>query len=113
MELPVNVELLLSNKVVENNRIEYKRGWNPDTVYRSICAFANDFDDVGGGYIIVGAEENNGIAVRPVRGLDINQLDMIQREMVGFDNLIQPIYHSHNYIEEVDVKKVFIIWVTS
>jgi ATP-dependent DNA helicase RecG len=113
MELPVNVELLLSNKVVENNRIEYKRGWNPDTVYRSICAFANDFDDVGGGYIIVGAEENNGIAVRPVRGLDINQLDMIQREMVGFDNLIQPIYHSHNYIEEVDGKKVFIIWVTS
>lgn len=29
-------------------RIEFKAGWNPSTIYRTICAFANDFSDIGG-----------------------------------------------------------------
>ena len=57
MALPINVEDLLRQRIVESNRIELKRGWNPDRIYRSICAFANDFDNIGGGYILVGIEE--------------------------------------------------------
>lgn len=92
MILPVNIESLINKNVVESNRIEYKKGWNPDSIYRSICAFANDFDDEGGGYIIIGVEEHNGRALRPVVGLDIEQLDTIQKKMVGFNNLIVPYY---------------------
>ena len=66
MAIPINVEKLLSGRVVESERIEYKRGWNPETIYRAICAFANDFENIGGGYIIVGAEEEKGRAKRPV-----------------------------------------------
>ena len=51
MALPINIESLLSGSAVESNQLEYKEGWNPDTIYRSICAFANDFEDTGGGYI--------------------------------------------------------------
>lgn len=47
MKLPINIEELLGGKAVENDRIEYKTGWNPDAIYRSICAFANDFDETG------------------------------------------------------------------
>ena len=47
MKLPINIEELLGGKAVENDRIEYKTGWNPDAIYRSICAFANDFDGTG------------------------------------------------------------------
>lgn len=54
MALPINIEDLLSGLVVEGNRVEYKQGWNPDPIYRTICAFANDFDDTCGGYIVVG-----------------------------------------------------------
>ena len=43
MALPISIEKLLSGGVVESSRIEYKEGWNPDAIYRSICAFANDF----------------------------------------------------------------------
>ena len=43
MALPINIESLLSGSAVESNQLEYKEGWNPDTIYRSICAFANDF----------------------------------------------------------------------
>ena len=36
MRLPVNIEELLSGRAVEGNRIEYKTGWNPDSIYRHI-----------------------------------------------------------------------------
>ena len=66
MALPINIEDLLNKHKVESNRIEFKKGWNPTKIYHSICAFANDFDNIGGGYILVGVEEKDGIAVRPV-----------------------------------------------
>ena len=51
MALLMDIEELLNKRRVEDNRIEFKKGWNPDTVYHSICAFANDIDNLGGGYI--------------------------------------------------------------
>ena len=42
-KLPVNLEDLLRQRKVEGERIEYKAGWNPDAVIRTLCAFANDF----------------------------------------------------------------------
>ena len=41
MKLPINIEELLGGRAVEGDRIEYKTGWNPDAIYRSVCAFAN------------------------------------------------------------------------
>ncbi len=111
MSLPVNIINLLSGKTIESERIEYKKGWNPGAVYRTICAFANDFSNIGGGYIIVGVEAENGIAVRPVVGVDENQIDSIQKEMINMNNLINPVYHPKLSIEEVDGKKIIVIWV--
>ena len=56
MALAININDLLNKQKIESNRIEFKKGWNPGSIYHSICAFANDFDDLGGGYIIVGIE---------------------------------------------------------
>lgn len=52
--LPIDVAQILNGLTIESNRIEFKEGWNPKTIYRSICAFANDFENIGGGYILVG-----------------------------------------------------------
>ena len=41
MRLPINIEELLGGRAVEGDRIEYKTGWNPDAISRSVCAFAN------------------------------------------------------------------------
>ncbi|WP_118796215.1 RNA-binding domain-containing protein [Haemophilus haemolyticus] len=111
--LPINIESLLTHKTIESNRIEFKSGWNPDSIYRSICAFANDIEDIGGGYIFIGVEEENGIAKRPVKGLDDSDIDRIQREMLGFNHLITPNYFPKTYVEELDGKKVIILWVIS
>ena len=86
MELEINIEDLLSKRKIESDRIEFKAGWNPDDIYRSICAFANDYNNEGGGYIVVGVEEKDGIAVRPVKGIPENMLDKIQKEMLGYNN---------------------------
>ena len=111
MALPISIEQLLGSGVVESSRIEYKEGWNPDAIYRTICAFANDFDNIGGGYVIVGVEERNGRAVRPVKGLDIEKIEPIEKDMIGFNNLIRPFYCPKTSIEDIDGKKVFVIWV--
>ena len=57
MELEISVEDLLNKRKIESDRIEFKAGWNPDDIYRSVCAFANDYNNDGGGYIVIGIEE--------------------------------------------------------
>ena len=101
MLLPINIEDLLNHRKVESDRIEYKKGWNPVSIYHTICAFANDFDNLGGGYILVGIEEENGVAKRPVEGLLTSQLDKIQRDILQYNQLIEPFYAPRISVEEV------------
>lgn len=59
MALPINIDYLPRQRKVESNRIESKKGWNPEKIYPSLCASALDFDNVSRGYILVGVEEEN------------------------------------------------------
>lgn len=113
MPLPINVEDLLNKQKIESNRIEFKAGWNPVSIYHSICAFANDIDNLGGGYILIDVEEEKGMAVRPVKGLEPTQLDKIQREMLQYNSLIEPCYSPRISIEEVDGRNILVIWATA
>ena len=56
-KLPINIDHLLRQRTIEGERIEYKAGWNPKSVLHTICAFANDFHNLGGGYVVLGVEE--------------------------------------------------------
>ena len=111
MALSINIEQLLDATTIESARIEYKEGWNPDAIYRTICAFANDFDNTGGGYILVGVKEEKGHAVRPVKGIELDKIEPIEKEMIGYNNLLQPAYYPKTSIEDVDGKKILVIWV--
>ena len=113
MALPINVEDLLKQRKVESDRIEFKKGWNPDRIYRSICAFANDFDNIGGGYILVGVEEENGVAKRPVCGIPTEQIDTILKEITNLNNKINPYYLPRTEPLEVDGKNIIVIWCPS
>ena len=77
--LTINISDLLNNYKIGFNRIEFKKGWNLGSIYHSICAFANDFDDLGGGYIIVGVDIDNRIdmAIRPVEGVPMEKIDNV------------------------------------
>ena len=52
-KLPISLEDLLRQRKVEGKRIEDKMGWNPGPIMRTLCAFANDFENLGGGYVII------------------------------------------------------------
>ena len=69
MAIPVNISDLINQRVVESARIEYKANWNPEPCLHTICAFANDIDNWGGGYIIIGVEEREGMPGSPVSGI--------------------------------------------
>lgn len=113
MALPINIEDLLNKRKVESNRIEFKSGWNPDKIYHTICAFATDLENTGGGYILVGVEEENGIAKRPVKGINENDIDRILKEMMGYDAKISPSYLCKVSPEEVDGRTIIVIWAPS
>lgn len=111
MALPINIEDLLDKRKIESNRIEFKEGWNPDKIYHTICAFATDLENTGGGYILVGVEEENGMAKRPVKGIPEEEIDKILKDMVGFDAKISPAYLCKASPEVVDGKTILVIWV--
>ena len=113
MSILINIEDLLSCKIVEGPRIEFKEGWNPIAIMRTVCAFANDFENEGSGYIVVGVAEENGKPIRPVKGFDVNTFESVQKEMIGYANLIQPTYFPRLSIEDIDDKQVLVIWVTA
>jgi ATP-dependent DNA helicase RecG len=56
MAIPTNIRTLLSGNVVEWARIEFKKTWDPEASLKTITAFANDLDNWGGGYIVIGVE---------------------------------------------------------
>lgn len=113
MALPINIEDLLKKRKIESNRIEFKADWNPDKIYHTICAFATDLENTGGGYILVGVEEENGIAKRPVKGLSEESIDKILKEMVGYDAKISPTYMTKVSPEIIDGQNILVIWAPS
>ena len=110
MHLPISIDNLLNTNIVESDRIEFKAGWNPQAILKSICAFANDFQNFGGGYIIVGVEESNGVPILPPIGLDSSTLDKTQKDLVNACYHIKPTYTPITCIETYEEKTLFVIW---
>ncbi len=81
-KLPINLYDLLRQRTIEGERVEYKAGWNPQSVLRTICAFANDFHNLGGGYVVLGVEERNGQPLLPPKGIDAGRGEAVQSELL-------------------------------
>lgn len=110
MALPISIDSLIRQQIVENSRIDYKRDWNPEDIIHSICAFANDIDNWGGGYIIVGIEKQNGMPKLPVTGLNKDSIDAINKELLQYCNLIDPRYLPVVEQTQFEGKEIIVIW---
>ena len=84
--LPIDVADLLNGKT-ESARLEFKASWDPRTtgaqVVKTICAFANDFQSLGGGYVVIGVAEPDAAGEKRVTGLSERDLDDAQRWLRG------------------------------
>ena len=110
MKLPVNIDDLLTARTVEWERLEFKAGWNPKAVLHTMCAFANDFHNLGGGYIIIGVAEDKGRPVLPPVGLPINQMDAVQKEIVELGYRMVPYYHPIIAPYEIGGRHILVLW---
>ncbi|MFH0938058.1 MAG: ATP-binding protein [Planctomycetota bacterium] len=111
LALPVSIKDLLHGRSVEWERLEYKKGWNPENVLHTLCAFANDFHNLGGGYILIGVEERNGRPVLPPVGIDPSRIDRIQKDILNLGHhAIQPMYHPLIAPYEAAGKTILVIW---
>ncbi|MBR3475947.1 MAG: putative DNA binding domain-containing protein, partial [Candidatus Methanomethylophilaceae archaeon] len=107
--IPINIHSILDSNAVENQRIEFKRNWNPEKVLHSICAFANDYDDIFGGYIIIGVEEENGMPSK-ITGIQKETIDRINKELLNIVNIIEPRYEVFSECQEYKGNNVLLIW---
>ncbi|RQD66813.1 MAG: ATP-binding protein [Tindallia sp. MSAO_Bac2] len=92
MSLPINIKDLITGSVVEWERLEFKGGWNPNEIMHTITAYANDINNWGGGYVLIGVEEENGRPVLPPKGIDKDSIDKIQKELLNYCYQIKPNY---------------------
>ncbi|MDO4961451.1 MAG: putative DNA binding domain-containing protein [Eubacteriales bacterium] len=110
MAIPTNIKTLLSGKTVEWARIEFKTTWDPEASLKTICAFANDLDNWGGGYIVIGVPEENGIPKHPLTGVPVEKLDVWQKDIYARCRLIRPEYSPIIGVEEYEEKQFIVIW---
>ena len=109
MAVPTNIKTLLSGNVVEWARIEFKETWDAEASLKTICAFANDIDNWGGGYLVIGVKEKDG---RPEEliGVSPEKIDGYLKDMLNKCKRIQPEYLPIVEVADYEKKKFIIIW---
>ncbi|WNP27005.1 ATP-binding protein [Moraxella sp. DOX410] len=102
---------MLLQRTIESERIEYKADWNPESVMHTLCAFANDFHNLGSGYIVIGVVEDNGRPMLPPVGLSLERIDKILKELVQLEkNTIMPTYNTLTATYDIEGKTILVIW---
>lgn len=110
--LLINLEDLLYLRGVESARVEFKASWDEVTtgpqIIKTVCAFANDFQNLNGGYILLGVAEQDGKAV--VQGLTPAEIERSQHWIRGRSNQIDPVYQPVLSPEVYEGKHLLAIW---
>ena len=110
MAIPTNIKTLLSGEVVEWARIEFKETWDPAASLKTVCAFANDLDNWGGGDVVIGVKEENGQPVYPLKGIPVDKIDAYQKDIFAKCKLIRPAYMPIIGVETYQDKQFIILW---
>lgn len=113
--LPTSLDSLLHARTIEGHRREFKATWNDairPAVVRSVCAFANDLQNLNGGYVILGVEEDDtGRPILPPVGLGDLDLDRVQREIFGaIRQGMSPEYQPVMFVEHVGDRPILVLW---
>ena len=112
--LPINLDNLLRGRGVESVRVEFKAAWDAEITgpqaLKTICAFANDYHNLNGGYVVIGVAERAGRASLPPAGLSPAELAAAQRWLRGNCNRLDPPYQPLLSPEVVDGRHILVVW---
>ena len=84
--------------------------WDAEASLKTICAFANDIDNWGGGYLVIGVHEQNGKPQYPLQGVPAEKIDGYLKDMLNKCKLIQPEYLPIVEVADYEDKKFIVIW---
>lgn len=77
-----------------------------DIFFENSLCVCQRFGQLGGGYIIIGVEEENGRPVYPLKDISAEKLDAYQKEIFAKCKLIQlvymPIIDAVDYLKQVN-----------
>ena len=110
----INIGNLLKCHGIESERVEFKSTWDPDTtgiqVIKTICALANDYHNLNGGYIVIGVSEKDGKAILPPCGLNPRKIEEAQKWIRDNCRRIRPAYFPIVAPVTYQDKHILVIW---
>lgn len=109
MALPVSFQTILDGRKIEDERIEFKETWDPQASLKTICAFANDLNNWGGGYLVLGVGED-GNGVKELIGVPPEKADGWLKDILNKCKLIQPDYMPIAEVADYQGKTFIILW---
>lgn len=109
MAIPINMQAILDGNIVEDERIEFKETWDPQASLKTICAFANDLNNWGGGYIVIGVRETPD-GNKDLVGIPASQVDAWMKDILNKCKLIQPDYIPISEVISYDEKLFIVLW---
>lgn len=109
MAIPISIQAILDGSVVEDERVELKETWDPQASLKTICAFANDLNNWGGGYIVIGVRETpNG--KKDLLGAPDSRIDTWMKDILNKCKLIQPDYMPISEVVTHKNKHFIVLW---
>ncbi len=109
MALPITLEAILGGSIVESERIEFKETWDPQASLKTVCAFANDLNNWGGGYIVIGVRELDD-GTKDLVGAPLANLDAWMKDILNKCKLIQPDYIPISEVVEYQGRHFITLW---
>ena len=112
--LYTNIDDLLRSRSVESERVEFRASWDQHTtgphVLRSVCAFANDYQNLNGGYVVIGVEERDGTAVFPPFGMSAEEIERARNWIRGNCDQLSPRYQPVLSPETIGDRHILVVW---
>ena len=112
--LQINLDRLVHARSVESARVEFKASWNEDTTgpqaLMTVCAFANDYQNLNGGYVVLGVAQEDGRPVLPPKGLTPSEVEHAQKWLrgrcQGLRPPLEPVLSPETYCE----RNILVVW---
>lgn len=109
MAIPINMQAILDGNIVEDERVEFKETWDPQASLKTVCAFANDLNNWGGGYIVIGVRETPD-GNKDLVGIPVSQVDTWMKDILNKCRLIQPDYMPISEVVSYAEKLFIVLW---
>lgn len=109
MAIPISMQAILDGDIVEDERVEFKETWDPQASLKTICAFANDLTNWGGGYIVIGIRETSD-GGKELIGVNAAAVDAYLKDILNKCKLIQPDYSPISEVLTHQGKRFIVLW---